>query len=92
MRLVSHGCKMNRSLHLPTKILKVYIEALTGLSHVDHPDGLKTTFLCQGCVLGAASGDREGKKYTYSKDRGGIGEPPITYIQLVGQPVVMSSR
>lgn len=83
--------KMSRSPRLLARILKVYIEALTGLSHVDHPDGLKTTFLCQGCVLGAASGNREGKKYTYSKDRGGIGEPPITHIQLVGQPVVMSS-
>ena len=69
MRLVSCGCKMSRFLHPPTIILKVYIEALTGFSHVYHPDGLNTTFLCQGCILGAASGNREGKKYIYSKDR-----------------------
>ena len=51
MRLVLGGCKASRSLHLPTRILKVFIEALMGFSHVLHPDGLNNTLLFQGCVL-----------------------------------------
>lgn len=47
------GCKMSRSPHFPTKILKVSIEALTGFGHVFSPDGLNT-LLSQGCILGTA--------------------------------------
>ena len=32
------------------RILKVYVAALTGFSHVYHPDSLNTTLLSQGCV------------------------------------------
>ena len=42
MRLVLGGCKMSRSLHLPSRILRVYLEALTGFIHDYHPDGHKT--------------------------------------------------
>ena len=41
---------MSKSLHLPTRILKVYIEALTGFSHLFSPDGLINTSLSQGCI------------------------------------------
>lgn len=37
MRPVLGSCKMMRPPHLPARILKVYTEALTGLSHTDHP-------------------------------------------------------
>ena len=37
---------------LTCQILKVYIEALTGFSHVYCPDGLNITLLSQGCVFG----------------------------------------
>ena len=30
---------------------KVYVEVLTGLSHLHSPDGLNITSLSQGCVL-----------------------------------------
>lgn len=46
---------MNRSPHPPTRILRAYTEALTGFSHAHLPDGLHTTLLSQGCILGAAA-------------------------------------
>lgn len=51
MKLVLGSCRTKRFPHLPAKILEVYIEALTGLSYVYHPDGANT-LLSQGCVLG----------------------------------------
>ena len=33
---------------------KFNIEALTGFSHVYHPDGLNNTLLSQGCILETA--------------------------------------
>lgn len=35
--------KTSRSLHVPARILRVYIEALMGFSHVFGPDGLNNT-------------------------------------------------
>ena len=42
---------MSRSLHLPVEILKVWVEALMGFSHLSHPRGLNNTLLTQGHVL-----------------------------------------
>lgn len=50
MSLVLGGQKMNKSLYLPTRILKVYTKALTGFSHVSSPDGLKNTLFSQDYV------------------------------------------
>lgn len=50
-RLSWVGSKTSRSLHLPARILKVSIEALTGLSHVYCTDGLNNTLLSQSYVL-----------------------------------------
>lgn len=64
-RVVLGSRKMSVSLTgLPH--LKVYVEALTGFSHIFHPDG---TSLSQGCGLGVASRSREGKRHPHSKDR-----------------------
>ena len=41
---------MSRSLHLPTRILKVYIDVLIGFSDIFSPDHLNT-LLSQDCVL-----------------------------------------
>lgn len=46
-RLVLGCCKMSKSPHLTTRILKVYIEALTEFSHMYHPDDLSNTLLSQ---------------------------------------------
>ena len=48
MRLVLGGHKVSRSPHSPARILKVYIEAFTGLSHTYRPGDLSTTLLSQG--------------------------------------------
>ena len=50
-RLVLGGCKISGSLRLPTRILEVRIEALTGFSLVFSPDGLNNTLFSQGLVL-----------------------------------------
>ena len=50
LRLFS-GHKMSRSLQLPARILKIYMEALIELHHIYHPDGLNNTLFSQGCVL-----------------------------------------
>ena len=47
MRLVLDGYKMSRSLHPPTRILKVDIEALTRCSQVYCLGGLSNTLLSQ---------------------------------------------
>lgn len=44
----------SRCLHLPTRILKMYIEALTGFSYLHHLDGLNNTSLSQGYIFGMA--------------------------------------
>ena len=46
------GCwKMNRSPHPPIRILRVYTEALTGFSHIYHPDGPNNTLFSEGWIL-----------------------------------------
>ena len=69
--LVLHCCKRKRSTHLPTRILKIYIEVLKGFSHVRHQDGLNNTPLSQGCVLESSSHCWNSGQNVHSKDRGG---------------------
>lgn len=85
------------SLHPSTRILKVYIEAITEGSGV-YSGGLNwvqscslNTFLSQGCILGAAAESRKGKQNARSEDRGGGEGPPIAWVQRVGQLMVTSS-
>lgn len=77
-RLVLGSCKMNRSPHLPSRILKVYIADLTGFSHLYCPDGLNCTLLPQGCVLGQLLVWGRQAEHTLQgrMDRGGDEEPP----------------
>lgn len=74
-RLGLGGRKTSTALHSPTRILKVYIEALTGFSHIYHPESLNTTLLSQGSILRAVSGNKEGKWNTHSKDGEWVGSP-----------------
>ena len=46
-KLVLGCCKLSKSPHLTTRILKVYIEALTEFSHMYYPDDLSNTLLSQ---------------------------------------------
>ena len=91
MMLVLGSNKINRFLHLLDRILKVYIEVLTGFNRMPSSDSLNTTFLFQSCILGVASGNGGSKQHTHSKGRGGGGEPSIAWVQLVGQLAVTSS-
>lgn len=50
-RLSLGGCKANRT-SLCHQNLKIYVEALTGLRHICHPDGLNSTSLSQDYFLG----------------------------------------
>lgn len=62
-RLVLGSCKTSGTLHPPARILKAYIEVLTGSSRVFSPDGLNTTLFYQGCVLEMAPSARRGQRY-----------------------------
>lgn len=74
MRFVLGGCETNRLLNLPTRILKVYLEAFTGFSHMYFPDGLHHTLLSQGCVLENSSSCGKGGQKVHGKGRGGVEE------------------
>ena len=64
---------MGRSLHQATRSLEVYIEVLTGFSHVFSPHSLNNTILSQGYVLEMAPTVGRG----YSPKVGGDEELPI---------------
>lgn len=91
-RLVLGGHKTSRSLYLSSRILEVYVEALTGFIHVEYTDGLNSTLLSQGCVPGAASSMGEAGRTHIPKTGKGGEEPPIALGQLTGQPAVMPSQ
>ena len=71
MRLVLGGCKRSRFPHLPARILKVYVEALTRFSYVCCPDGLNNALLSQGCILEKGSSCENSGPNIHSKDTGG---------------------
>ena len=59
------------------QIIKVYIEALTGLHHVISPDGHNNAILSQGRVLGTAPTMRTAAKCIF-QGQGVRGEGPLT--------------
>lgn len=85
MMLVLGNCKMNRCLHLSTRILRVYIEALSEFSHVYQPDGFDDILVSQGCVLESGSYCGNSGQNTHSKDKGGHEEPLIALVQRSSQ-------
>ena len=89
-RLVLGSCKMSRSSHLPTRILRVYIETLTGFSPAYHPDALNMfaplRLHSENCSHCGNSGQN-----THSKDEGGGEGPSIAWILLLDHLVVTSS-
>lgn len=93
MRPVLGSHKTIRFLQPPGRILKACTEALPGISDIYHPDVLKNALLSQGYILDNGShcvNSRQNVLCTFQGGRGGE-EPPIALVQLVGQPVVMSS-
>lgn len=89
--LVLDGHKTSRSPHPPTRILKVYIEPLTGsLTYIVQMVSTARYYL--KAVLGAAS--RRGKASRMYVPRIGerVEEPLIAQVRLMGQPTVSSSQ
>ena len=77
--------KMSRSPRLLVRILKVYIEALMGLSHIHNPHGLNT-LLSQGCVLEKGLYHGNSVWMYILRTQGGGEEPLIALVQLTGKP------
>lgn len=68
--------KMSRSLHPPARILKVYMGAFTGFSHVEDPVDLNNILPSHGCILETAPTVGMWMQCTF-QSRGGSKEPPI---------------
>lgn len=84
MRLVLGSCKVNRSAHLPTRILRAYVEDLMGFSHYTI-SGLSNIQVIQGHVLEYSSHCGMSRQNTYSKDKREGEEPPMAWVQVSGQ-------
>lgn len=92
MRLVLRGQPHEEQISAPAcQTLKVHIEFVIGFSRVYHPDNLNTTFLAQGCTLGAASGKWEGKQNTF-QGQGTGWEASNSRVRLKVKQRVMSSQ
>ena len=75
-------------LGVPARILKVDREALTGYSHIQHPDGLHNTLFSQGCVLATVSAmGTVGRSYMPRAEEE-VSYQPVVSCQLSCQPVV----
>ena len=70
--LLLGGCNTSKSPHLPSRISKVCIDALTGFSHVYLPDGLSNTLLSQGWNVENDSQYGKSGQTVQSKDREGL--------------------
>lgn len=91
-KFILGGLKRSRFLHLPTRILKVYIAALSEFRHMRHPDGLNNTLLSQGCVLENDSHCRKGGQNVHSRDGGGGWGASNCPSLVCCQPVATSSQ
>ena len=82
---------MSRSLHPHARILNHCIGALTGFSHLSHPDGLNNTASLKAESLKVAPTVVNSGQNVLSKNREGREEPPITWVQLSGQLATATS-
>lgn len=80
---------MSKSPNPSARIVKVYMEALPGFRPIFHPDGLEDTLLSQAWVLASASNCGNYWQYLHFKDMHRCEEPPIAWMELVGQPGVI---
>ena len=87
MKLGLGGCKMSRSLHLPGRILKIYMVTLISFKHINHPDDINNKLLFQGCVLENSCCFGNSGQNEHLKD-GRNKEPLIASVQLEGIQVV----
>ena len=82
-----------RGLSWAATVLKVYIEALVGFSHIYRPDGLNNTLLFQGYVFETGSYCGNSGQNVHSKDGKEMRsfQLPTSSSLVQGQLVVMSS-
>ena len=73
--LVLSSHKTSRPLHLPTWVLKVYIDILMGFSYVFCTDDLNNTLVSQGCVLGNSTHCGNCAQNAHFSDSSGWGSP-----------------
>lgn len=73
---------MSKSPNPSSRIVKVDMEALPGCPPVFHPGGLEDT------LLASASNCGNYWQYLHFKDMHGGEEPPIAWMDRVGQPGV----
>lgn len=90
-RLVLGSCKMNRSPLLSTKVLRIYIEALMGLNHMNCPDGFSSTLLSQDCVLENGSHCGNSGWSVHSKAEEGMRHFQLSWSSPGSHLVVISS-
>lgn len=84
-RLALDNHKISRSLHLPTRILKIYREDLTWFSPLFNPDSLSNALLSQGCILEIAPCvGMMGKTYILSMEMGVRNLSLTVWVQLGG--------
>ena len=86
MRLILADCTV--STH---QKLKIYIEALTGFSHMFFADGLSNTLPLSKLHPWNGSCYGNSVQSVYFKDRGRSEEPLITWVQIEGELAVTSS-
>lgn len=86
-------CKPSRSARPPGTTLKVYVEALTGRSHVYRPDVSPAHYSLQAVSWGKATAPAVPRRTEVcSEDRGEGEGPPTAWVQLTGPPALKSSR
>lgn len=90
-RLALGSCKMNRSPLLSTKVLRIYIEALMGLNHMNCPDGFSSTLLSQDCVLENGSHCGNSGWSVHSKAEEGMRHFQLSWSSPGSHLVVISS-
>lgn len=80
----------SRSPRLPIRILEVYVEALTGFSHIASRWSQQHLPLSRFCPWSSPH-CRDGRQNCTFQGQGGGKQPPIAHVQLKGQLAVISS-
>ena len=81
MRFVLRGCKISSPSHSAHQILKIYIETLTGFSHI-WSRWARYHFSISRLCPGTTYEQEKGKQNAHSKNGGRGREPPTNQVQL----------
>lgn len=70
-----------RSQHTPSRIIRVYTEALTGFSRIHGPDGVSNTELSKLALLGSSLCEDSGQSLRCKDREGGMTRLPGVHLQ-----------